>query len=177
MPNVHALLRRADMVQPCWLVRAAVRGGWQDSSGGGNVVSLKPGAKIKTHLLVAALIWSAVGIMLSTRGFLWLYEAAWLLLVPFAALAGTMKSKMVLDKVARRNMDRIHSREEGSCIGGVYSVGTWVLVLVMIFMGRLLRASSVPHAIVGFIYVTVGWALFWSSRLLWKGWRQSSQES
>ncbi len=137
------------------------------------MLNLKPVAKIRTHLLVAAFIWSAVGIMLLTRGIIWLVASQWLLLMPVAVVAGTIKSKKVLDKIAGRNMDRILARQDGRCIGGVYSVKTWLLVLLMIGLGKLLRSSPVPLPIIGFLYVTVGWALFWSSRLVWLKWRQT----
>jgi len=41
------------------------------------------------------------------------------------------------------------------------------LVVAMIILGRWLRASSLQVWLVGLIYVTVGWSLFWSSRKVW----------
>jgi hypothetical protein len=37
--------------------------------------------------------------------------------------------------------------------------------------GRLLRNSSVPPLLVSVIYGAVGWALLFSSRLIWQEWK------
>ena len=130
----------------------------------------KPGAAVHTHLFVAALVWSAVGAVLMIKGVQWVFGSGleWWLLASVAL--GTIKSFFVLDKVAGKNMTRIFQRDDGACLGGVYSLKTWGLVLLMILLGRILRASSIEISYVGLIYVGIGWSLFWSSRLVWRVW-------
>ena len=96
----------------------------------GNLSRLKPGASRTAHLLVAASLWTAVGLMLMLRGAGWLssVDSLWLLLPAF--VLGTGKSLLVLDKSAKKGIDRIIRFQDGKCIGGVYSVKTWLLVLV-----------------------------------------------
>ena len=132
----------------------------------------KPGASIRTHLLIIALVWSIVGLFLIARAedILLLFGQWWIF--PLAALIGTIKSFYVLDKMAKKNIDRTLSLKEGACIGGVYSWRTWGLVVFMILLGVALRLLAVPPSIIGFIYLTVGWALFWSSRLMWQQWQE-----
>lgn len=127
----------------------------------------KPDVSIKTRIFLAALLWSCIGLMLMWRGGYAVIGTGkeWLLLV--SLLIGSVKSRMVLDRVAVKNMTRIFEKGEYSCLGGVYSWKTWLLVLVMIAFGRLLRASSLQVWLIGIIYVTVGWSLFWSSRKVW----------
>lgn len=129
---------------------------------------MKPGAAPKTHGIVAASVWSIVGISLMIRGGFFLLSANSLWLCMVAILIGTGKSLLMLDKSARKNILRINSLKNGTCVGGIYSVKMWILVLCMVFLGRALRMSSVPQEIVGVIYVAIGWGLFFSSRLLWK---------
>ncbi len=106
--------------------------------------------------------------MLMIRGGLALAAGhySWLALV--AIVAGTLKSRYLLDRSARKNVARILERREGSCLGGVYSLPVWGLVLAMILLGRLLRTSGLPGEVVGVIYVAIGWGLFLSSRLAWR---------
>ena len=127
----------------------------------------KPGAPVHVHLLLAALIWSIVGLFLMTNGFLLisLAEREWFIAVAIGI--GTLKSFRVLDPVARKNIRRILEFDDGTCIGSVYSYKTWLLVICMIAFGRFLRSSMLPGEYVGLLYCAVGWGLFFSSRLMW----------
>ncbi len=140
----------------------------------GNLSRLKPGASRTVHLLVAASIWTAVGLMLMLRGAGWLSSVGslWLMLPAFAL--GTCKSFLVLDKSAKKGVDRIVRFHDGTCLGGVYSVKTWLLVLLMMTMGFLLRNSSLPKEFLGVFYVTIGWGLFFSSRHAWRTWQRGA---
>jgi hypothetical protein len=131
------------------------------------ITRLKPDVSVKTRVFLAALLWSCIGLMLLWRGgaAMVAMDREWL--VPIALLLGTVKSWAVLDRVAVKNINRIFAKGEFSCLGGIYSWKTWLLVVVMIVLGRLLRASSLQAWLVGLIYVTVGWSLLWSSRKAW----------
>lgn len=132
------------------------------------VSRFKPGARVRTHLKAAALIWSLVGVMLMVRGGLFLHTAHALPLLAVAVVIGTLKSRFMLDRAARKNRDRILAKQDGDCIGGVYSARMWGLVAAMIFLGILLRTSGLPWGLVGTIYVAIGWALLLSSRIVWQ---------
>ena len=131
--------------------------------------SWKPAARIRTHFIFAGGIWSLVGLMLMVRGGLFLHAAQKLWLLAPSIAAGTLKSLFMLDRSARRNRDRLLQKTDGACLGGVYSVKMWLLVVLMIVMGRLLRTSGLPLPVVGTLYAAIGWALFFSSRILWRG--------
>ncbi|MEW6594011.1 MAG: hypothetical protein AB1413_03975 [Thermodesulfobacteriota bacterium] len=130
---------------------------------------LKPEASVTTHLLVAALLWSLIGAYLAVRGVL-LREGSSFWLLAGAAAAGVGKSGLVLDRTARKNISRIVAKEERSCLGGVYSWRMWGFIVLMMLLGRFLRASGLAGWIVGLVYVGVGTALCWSSRLFWRRW-------
>jgi len=132
--------------------------------------SLNPAATIKTHLLVAGILWTAIGVFLVGRGLLMARHSHVYIVLLAGVAVGTAKALLVLDKAARKNIQRILAFEESTCIGGVYSWKTWILVLFMIVGGRLLRQSSLPSSLVGALYVAVGWALLLSSRLAWQEW-------
>lgn len=132
----------------------------------------KPGVSVRTHLLVASLIWSVVGFFLMINGFLFLRLADRSWLAGPALLIGAVKAFFIMDRVARKNLVRIDGFHDGACIGSVYSWKTWGLVLLMIVMGRFLRNSGLAGEFVGVLYLAVGWALFWASRLIWQAWHQ-----
>ena len=133
----------------------------------------KPAASVRWHLFLAALMWTAVGALLSVFGTRWLYSgiprrpAVW---VAAAVALGIVKARFALDRAARRIVERIRVRGDGRCIGGFLSLPTWGFVALMVVAGRLLRGGWLPRPVVGFIYVAVGVALLVASRRAWEAW-------
>ena len=136
----------------------------------GNLKRFKPGVDKRVHLLLSAILWTAVGIFLLGRGGRWLLEAGELWILVPALLLGTGKSLLILDKAAESGVRRILQFGDNTCLGAVYSFRTWLLVLAMMGTGFILRQSSLPRTLLGCVYAAVGWALFLSSRQAWKAW-------
>lgn len=135
----------------------------------------KPAAAMSTQLMLACLMWATLGSTLVVIGARWLWASAPVAAPWIAAgcvAVGAIKSKLVLDRAARRVVDRIVARGDGRCLGGFLSLPTWGLVVLMMAGGRVLR-STVAHGIVGPLYIAVGTALFLSSRNSWQAWRES----
>ena len=133
----------------------------------------KPAAKARTHLLLAALLWSAVGTGLLIVGYRWVVGGSLPYSGPLlgaAVVAGLLKAHFALRRAAARTTARIESRGDGRCIGGFLSLPTWGFVLLMMLLGYWLRHGLLPRAIVGLIYVAVGVALASASRQLWRAW-------
>jgi len=133
----------------------------------------KPAAPAGVHLLLASLLWTAVGAALLSFGVKWVFEGdrtlvKWLLL-PMGAL-GLAKAHFILTRSAARMSSRIRERGDGKCIGGFLSWKTWLLVLFMMAGGRLLRSEFVPipKPWVGLIYAGVGLSLITASIHLWR---------
>ncbi len=133
----------------------------------------KPGVSVRTHLLLAALIWSVVGFFLLTNGLVLTLLNNRLWFAVAGLILGTLKTFFILDRVARKNMKRIKEFEEKVCIGSVYSWKTWLLVAAMIVLGRYLRTTVLPGEVVGLIYTAVGWGLMLASRLMWLEWKRT----
>ncbi len=135
----------------------------------------KPGVATRTHLLLSAALWTAIGVLLLAKGTYRLSQLAewqaFVVVIP-AIVIGSLKAVFVLDKSARRGIDRILTFKDGTCLGAVYSIKTWILVLCMMGMGVILRNSSLPIKFLGFLYITIGWAMLVSSRLAWRAWLQ-----
>ncbi|AGF79190.1 hypothetical protein UWK_02654 [Desulfocapsa sulfexigens DSM 10523] len=141
----------------------------------GKLSKLKPGASRSVHLLVAATLWTVVGISLMSRGIVWLNGLGQLWIVLPGLLLGSLKSLFMLDRSAIKSINRIIATRDGRCIGGVYSVKTWLLVLLMMAAGCLMRNSSLPKELLGLFYVSIGWGLLFSSRTAWVAWKKGDE--
>ncbi len=134
----------------------------------------------KTHLKVAAGLWGMVGFGLLMAGLIFLFGRRTLGTLPgeqsgigltegigfWVALAiGFIKGKFVMTKVGQKNMARIESLPEPSPFYRTFSIKSWIMVLGMIALGRLIRLGGAPSFIVGAIYVAVGVALLIGSRV------------
>ncbi len=141
-----------------------------DTRGGASWAQrLKPAARARTHLLAAALLWTAVGAVLAGFGGAWLWgSGAGPVWFAVAVVAGAAKGRLVIVRAARGIADRIAARGDGRCLGGFLSWRTWLLVAVMAGSGRLLRASPAPRSLVGGIYLAVGVALLAGAATLWR---------
>ncbi len=140
----------------------------------GKLSRLKPNASRSVHLFVAASLWTVVGLSLMSRGIVWLAAVDKLWIILPALLFGTLKSTYMLDRSAKKSIDRIIATRDGRCLGGVYSVKTWLLVLLMMTAGCLMRNSSLAKEFLGLFYVSIGWGLLFSSRNAWFAWKQDS---
>ncbi len=129
---------------------------------------------IKKQLLSAAIMWSAVGIFLFLRGVINIsflddpYKYLW---VTIALALGIFKAKFVLEKTAKRIIERILKRDDPSHFFGFLPLKSWILIGSMIGLGILLRHSPLNRSLVWSVYVAIGAALFASSRIFWKGWK------
>ncbi|WP_067620464.1 hypothetical protein [Dissulfuribacter thermophilus] len=131
---------------------------------------IKPKGSSKKQLFLAGAMWSLVGIMLFFRGIRWLilnqYEN-WLIIICIlgATVIGLIKGKIILDKAANKATIRIQKRGDDKCLFGFFSWKNWLLIALMITLGRLLRASPAPVYVVSTIYMAIGTALTYSSRI------------
>jgi membrane-associated PAP2 superfamily phosphatase len=132
----------------------------------------KPAASRRLQLTLAATVWAGVGAILACVGIYWVFDGGdgsrAMLSLTVAAFLGIGKSFLVLDRTTNRIVQRIEQRGDGYCLGGFLSWRVWAMVLGMMLLGRLLRSTPMPRAILGLIYAAVGIGLLLSSRSIWK---------
>lgn len=131
---------------------------------------VKPGVPRSVHLFVAPLLWTLIGASLLVRGWSWLGTGQGRWWLALAIALGSFKSLFILDRVARKSMQRLIHFQDGTCLGAIYSWQSWSLVLLMMVAGFLLRRFTHPGQGVGILYCAVGWSLCFSSRLGWRQW-------
>jgi hypothetical protein len=136
------------------------------------------GLSAKTHLAIAAVIWTVVGSGLLAMGALFWFHLPYLgfldrehLLIGSAALGvGLLKGKFVLDRMANRVIERVETLAEPNPFKSVFQMfgaKTLALIAAMMGIGIVLRVAGVSFEIRGLIYLAVGIALLWSSRCYW----------
>ena len=130
----------------------------------------KPKTTARGQLFLAGTMWLIVGIVLYIRALGWLFSHNYgVLVIVFclsgATLLGLLKGNMALDKVAEKATSRIRQRGDDACLFGFFSLKSWFLIGFMIAMGKLLRMSSTPVYIVSILYMAIGIALTFSSRI------------
>jgi hypothetical protein len=134
----------------------------------------------KTQLLFAASMWTLVGCGLLGFGLKWLLssESEWIwILLLVAVVVGGAKGFFILRKSALRTIKRIEARPEGSGILGIFSLGTWIIIGVMITGGRYLRTSGLAEEFLGTLYASVGVALIIGSTYSWRAYFNSESRS
>jgi hypothetical protein len=138
----------------------------------------KPVASSRMQLLLAGAMWSCVGAGLFSVGTYWLLkngETKGFILLIIAAALGLGKALLVLDRTTLRNITRVKARGEDRCFGGFLSPRVWILVIGMMLLGRILRTVGLPKPILGLIYGAVGIGLLFSSRLIWRAWKDQRE--
>lgn len=130
-------------------------------------------ANRRTHLLLAELVWTLVGTALLSVGLYWVLDrygfSGIVYALPFAGL-GFAKGLFILDRVARRAVERIRSRGDGRHVLGLFSTRMWAVAGGMMLFGQVLRATPLPRADIGFLYVAIGAGLLFASRNMWRAW-------
>lgn len=129
---------------------------------------LKPGVTAKTHLILASMLWTTIGLVLLSRGIVYLKADNLLPVTALGIILGSVKSRYLLDRSAIKGVERIKRFGDHTCVGAVYSWQTWLLVLAMMLFGFMLRKSSLPPFLIGVACTAIGWSLFYSSRHGWK---------
>ncbi|MCG6911808.1 MAG: hypothetical protein LJE94_17035 [Deltaproteobacteria bacterium] len=130
-------------------------------------------------LLLAGIVWEGVGIMLLLLAFSWLSTASHTGMYLYAA-AGILLALVVHHfgflKIVDKNAQRILQMNGKRCFFAFIPWKSYVLVIVMITMGALLRHSTLPKKVLAILYIGIGLALILSSvRYVRMFYREKSQ--
>lgn len=127
---------------------------------------LKPAVKNTVLLLLAGIVWVAVGIMLLSLAFSWLsavpttdrylYAGAGILLALLIHHFGFLK-------IVNRNLTRILQMNGMRCFFSFMPWKSYLIIIVMVAMGAILRHSAIPRKDLAILYIGIGLALTLSS--------------
>jgi hypothetical protein len=126
-----------------------------------------PRAGQRVQLFSAAAMWAIGATILLVRGVGFLHDSWFAALLALAVVIGVVKSRYLLDRVARKAVLRIHERGR-ACYFGFFSWKSWLFVIGMMGGGILLRNSGLPRDFLAVIYVGVGTGLAIADRIFWQ---------
>jgi hypothetical protein len=126
----------------------------------------KPGVPKSALLLIAGIVWILVGVMLVGIAYSWLKieSSGYAILacsVGFVCSLGIHHFGFL--RIVDRNLDRILPMEGRRCIFSFMPWKSYLLILIMIAFGVLLRHSPIPKIYLSVLYVAIGTALILSS--------------
>jgi len=130
--------------------------------------SFKPGVPKNWLLVMAGLIWSIIGMILCYLAFTWLKFLSFL---PAAGLAligislSLVAYRFIFSRIARKNIERIGLSLDIACLFSFQTWQSYLVVIIMIALGTLLRSSSIPKYYLAVVYTTIGCSLFMASGL------------
>jgi len=126
----------------------------------------KPGVPTRALLLIAGIVWIGAAIMLHWLSYTWLRHESgknslWALVI---GLAGALViHHFGFLRVVDKNLARIIPLQGKRCAFAFISWKSYFLVMVMVFMGFLLRHSAIPKLYLAGLYTAIGTALLLSS--------------
>lgn len=142
-----------------------------------------PLASVRTQLTAGALMWMIGAGILLVRGGAYIQGRSWhAWALAIGLVLGVLKSRLVLERVAAKAVDRIRSRGR-AWFFGFFSPASWGLIVLMMGGGMLLRRvvvhpDQVGAGILGAVYIGVGTALLLADRVFWHaGFRRPAAEA
>lgn len=126
----------------------------------------KPAVTKNILLLLAGVVWECVGLMLLYLAFSWLYKAPDINIYPYA-LAGIFLALLVhhfgFIKIVDKNLNRILQMDRKKCFFSFITCKSYLVIVVMVIIGALLRHSMIPKYYLSILYIGIGLALILSS--------------
>jgi hypothetical protein len=126
----------------------------------------KPGVPKSALVLIAGIMWIAVAIMLNWLSYSWLKtesrgSALCALLIGF--VGALVIHHFGFLRLVDKNLARIIPMEGKQCVFSFMPWKSYILIMIMILMGFLLRHSPIPKLYLAGLYTAIGTALILSS--------------
>jgi len=127
---------------------------------------LKPAVPKTWLIAIAGLVWFGVGVMLCRLAYVWLQpdSAARRTLLGAAGIGlALVVQRLMLARVARRNIARIETYAERGCLFAFQAWRSYLLIIGMIGLGFTLRHSTLPRDWLAVAYLAMGGGLLLAS--------------
>jgi hypothetical protein len=122
----------------------------------------KPSVDRHWLLLCAGVLWSLVGVALCEVANTWFAALEWPSNL-WGALAGFSVGLLLyrfgFSRLVRKNIERIIRQPQRVCLFAFQTWRSYLLILVMMGLGVLLRHSSLPRLVLAMLYLGMGTAL------------------
>ena len=117
-------------------------------------------------LFFAGFIWLCVGTMLLVLAYSWLSEAPRtisFMFFGFGIVVALLVHHFGFLKIVDKNIERILPMVEKKCLFSFITWKSYMIIIVMVTMGTLLRHSTFPKQYLAILYTGIGLALILSS--------------
>ena len=126
----------------------------------------KPAVTKSVLLFLAGLVWFCVGTMLLFFAYSWLSDAPraiFFLLFGFGVVLALLVHHFGFLKIVDKNIERILPMVDKKCLFSFITWKSYMIIIVMVTMGTLLRHSAIPQHYLAILYTGIGLALILSS--------------
>ncbi|MEW6673857.1 MAG: hypothetical protein AB1427_19360 [Thermodesulfobacteriota bacterium] len=140
-------------------------------------MKLKPAVPRRWLILLAGLLWGIVGLLLCRQALIWLKGAGpgqGSALGAGALFLAWVVYRRGFSAIVLKNMDRLDRLSGKSCIFGFQAWKSYILIIIMISLGMLLRHSAIPRPYLAVCYMVIGGALLLSSVIYFKRFWQAA---
>ncbi len=126
----------------------------------------KPAVTKPVLLLLAGFVWLCVGTMLLVFACAWLADAprtSALIFFGCGIVLALVVHHFGFLKIVDKNIERILPMVEKKCLFSFITWKSYMIIMVMVALGTLLRHSAIPHRYLAILYTGIGLALILSS--------------
>lgn len=141
---------------------------------------MKPAVSKNVLLFLAGLVWFCVGTMLVVLAYLWLaaaHNAIGFVYFGVGVVAAWVIHRFGFQKIAAKNIKRLLPIQDKRCVFSFFTWRSYILIAVMVTLGRLLRMSPLPKPYLAILYTAIGLALALSSLKYFKVFRDEIKET
>jgi len=117
-------------------------------------------------LFLAGFVWLCVGTMLLVFAYSWLPDAPGttsFVVYGFGVVVALLVHHLGFLKIVDKNLERILPMVGKKCLFSFITWKSYILIIVMVAMGALLRHSTFPQRYLAILYAGIGLALILSS--------------
>ena len=125
-----------------------------------------PAVNKSVLVILAGLLWLSTGFLLISFGYRWLVVSSsrYVILYALAGIfAGIIIHYFGFLRLVKKNLARIKNIEGKYCAFGFMSWKSYLIIIVMMSMGIMLRHSAIPREYLSVLYLGIGLALALSS--------------
>ena len=141
--------------------------------------ALNPSVPRAWLMLIAGLLWCAVGVVLWVRALGWLRDlhAAMLLPILLGSALGVIAHLTMFVRIARKNLRRLRALPSRACVFAFQAWRSYLVIAFMIALGLALRISPMPKHVLAVLYTAIGSALILSGSVVGKAAFSASKPS
>lgn len=132
----------------------------------GWLARLNPAVPRHWLLILAGVMWTCVGGLLSSLAVSWwaeMFSITSILLGILGIGISIFANRFQFSSLARKNIDRILSLNKKACAFSFQAWNGYLIIAVMMTVGILLRNSSIPKPYLAVVYAAIGGALLQAS--------------